>query len=294
MRVLRSIAWLLAMLLPLQTQAYPDPHPFPPFRLADNLYYVGNDDLASYLVVTSQGLILINSDMVEDVAGIKQSIQQLGFNYHDIKILLISHAHFDHAAGSAQIRSETGASYQVMAGDVSVVESGGKTDFHYGRDAHMWFPATTVDRILHDGDQVALGNTVLTAHLTAGHTKGCTSWSFPVTDHGKIYQAVIVGSLNVNPGYHLVHNRRYPTITSDFEHAFAVLKVLPCDFYLGAHAAFFNLKKKYAKLSSAKTNPFVDPRGYQAYVTKKEQEFLAELHRQQQLPPVAQHKKPLP
>ncbi len=282
MRILLSVISSVWFFFPGLATAYPSPHPFPPFRLADNLYYVGNDDLASYLVVTSKGLILINSDMVSDVARIKHSIQQLSFNYRDIKILLISHAHFDHAAGSAQIRRETGASYQVMDGDVSVVESGGKTDFHYGRDPHMWFPATKVDRVLHDGDQVTLGNTVLTAHLTAGHTKGCTSWSFPVTDHGKTYQAVIVGSLNVNPGYHLLHNRRYPTIRHDFEHAFAVLKALPCDLYLGAHAAFFNLQKKYAELPNAKTNPFIDPRGCQAYVVKKQYEFLAELQRQQQ------------
>jgi len=159
--------------------------PFPPFRIAGNLYYVGSQDLAAYLIVTPQGNILINSNLEFSPPQIKKAIELLGFKYGDTKILLISHGHFDHCAGSAEIKRETGAKYEVMAQDVSVVESGGHTDFHYGADKTMWFPPTKVDRILHDGDTVSLGGTTLTAHLTGGHTKGTTTWTLDEKQDGR-------------------------------------------------------------------------------------------------------------
>ena len=159
--------------------------PFPPFRIAGNLYYVGGQDLAAYLIVTPQGNILINSNLEFSPPQIKKAIELLGFKYGDTKILLISHGHFDHCAGSAEIKRETGAKYEVMAQDVSVVESGGHTDFHYGADKTMWFPPTKVDRILHDGDTVSLGGTTLTAHLTGGHTKGTTTWTLDEKQDGR-------------------------------------------------------------------------------------------------------------
>ena len=175
--------------------------PFPPFHIAGNLYYVGTRALASYLVTTPNGLILINSDLEQNVPQIKASIEQLGFTFSDVKILLISHAHFDHDAGSARIKALTGAKYMVMDADVPVVESGGKLDFQYGTSASSLYPPTTVDRVLHDGDQVTLGDATLVAHLTPGHTKGCTTWTMKVTEGAKTYDVVIVGSPNVNPGY---------------------------------------------------------------------------------------------
>jgi metallo-beta-lactamase class B len=222
---------------------------------------------------------------------IKKSIETLGFKYSDTKILLISHAHLDHAAGSQLIKHETKAKYLVMAEDVPVVESGGKADFHYADDASMYFPATKVDKMLHDGDKVRLGGTVLTAHLTAGHTKGCTTWTMQVMEQGTPYQVVIVGSLNVNPGYKLVNNDTYPTITHDFKHAIKELKSLHCDIFLGAHAMYFNLSKKYAVLSKTdallghnstapSSNPFIDPEGYKKHIIKKENEFYMELKKQ--------------
>jgi metallo-beta-lactamase class B len=144
--------------------------PVAPFRIADNLFYVGSKDLASYLLVTPHGDILINSSLEASVPLIKSSVEQLGFKFKDIKILLISHAHFDHDAGSAEIIRQTGAKYRVMEGDVSVVESGGLTDFAYWKSP---YPPAKVDRRLHDGDTVKLGGTILTAHKTAGHTRGC-------------------------------------------------------------------------------------------------------------------------
>lgn len=255
--------------------------PFPPFRIAGNLYYVGNKDLASYLIATPQGLILINSDLAADVPLIERSVATLGFRFSDIKILLISHAHYDHCAGSARIIQLTGAKYEVMAQDVPVVESGGRDDFQYGADKSMHFPPAHVDRILHDGDTVSLGGTVLTAHLTAGHTKGTTTWTLEEPMGGRLMHVVIVGSPNVNPGYKLVGNKAYPQIAADYEHQFQVLRGLPCNIFLGAHGSYFGLIAKYARWKAGDHNAFVDPAGYKAYVAGREQAFEAELRRQE-------------
>src|SRR4051812_48817829 len=189
---------------------------FPPFRIAGNLYYVGSKGLANYLITTPQGHILINSDLEANVPMLKASVEQLGFKFSDIKILLISHAHWDHDAASATILKMTGAKYMVMDADIPVVESGGKTDFHYGNVTEALYTPTKVDRALHDGDEVKLGDAVLVAHLTPGHTKGCTTWTMNVKDGDKTYSVVIVGSPNVNEGYKLVGNTLYPTIVADF------------------------------------------------------------------------------
>lgn len=259
--------------------AYPTGNPFPPFRITGNLYYVGTDDLASYLIVTPKGNILINSDLEANVPMIKKSIKQLGFKFSDTKILLISHGHHDHAAGSKLIKKEINPKYMVMAEDVPLVEAGGKSDFHYANDPSIYFPVTKVDRVLHDGDKLKLGGTVLTAHLTAGHTKGCTTWTMQVIENGKPYQVVIVGSLNVNPGYKLVNNTTYPNIAQDYKNAIKKMKSLHCDIFLGAHAGYFHLSEKYSLLHKG-TNPFIDPDGYRKHITQKEREFYAELQKQ--------------
>lgn len=254
--------------------------PFPPFRIAENLYYVGNDYVASYLIVTSQGNILINSNNVADVSMIKNSIKQLGFKFSDTKILLLSHAHYDHDGGGALIQKETGAQYMVMEGDVPVVESGGKADFLYGQDPSLLYPPAKVDRVLHDGDTVKLGNAVLVAHLTPGHTKGCTTWTMQVVDKGKKYNVVIVGGPYVTSDYQLVNNKAYPDIAEDYEHMFRVLKSLPCDIFLGAHGSYFDLQGKYARLGKSTFNPFIDPQGYQQFIAQKEADFYAVLAKQ--------------
>lgn len=262
-------------------QASPDwTEPFPAFRIAGNLYYVGSKGLASFLITTPQGNILINSDLEANVPMIQASIEKLGFQFKDTKILLISHAHWDHDAASAKIKEMTGASYMVMDADVSVVESGGKADFQYGSRPEFLYRPAKVDRVLHDGDEVRLGDTVLVAYLTPGHTKGCTTWTMKVSDGGKTYDAVIVGSPNVNPGYKLVHNQNYPQIAEDYERMWRVLKSLPCDIFLGAHGGYFGLEEKYALLKDGGKNPFIDPDGYKKFVAQKEQEFHAELTRQ--------------
>ncbi len=254
---------------------------FPPFHIAGNLYYVGSEDLASYLVVTPQGDILINSNLESSVPLIKKSVETLGFKFADIKILLISHAHYDHCAGSAEVKRLTGAKYFVMEADVPVVESGGRNDFHYAADKSMWFPPTHVDDVLHDEDRVTLGGSVLTAHLTAGHTKGTTTWTMDEVEGGKTLHVVIVGSPNVNPGYKLVANNTYPQIAADYQHGFDVMKALPCDIFLGAHGGYFGLIEKYNRWKAGDRNAFIDPQGYKAYVAEREQAFQAELKRQQ-------------
>jgi metallo-beta-lactamase class B len=283
-----SAALLVGLALPLTLEAAPNPawmRPFPPFRIAGNLYYVGSEDLASYLIVTPQGLILINSSLDESVPLIRKSVETLGFKFRDVKILLISHAHYDHDAGSARILRLTGAKYEVMDADVSVVETGGRTDFNYGAEADQHYPRAHVDRILHDGSTVRLGGTVLTAHLTPGHTKGTTTWTVDEKENGKILHAVIIGSPNVNPGYKLVDNKAYPRIAEDYMHTFEVLNSLPCDLFLGAHGAYFGMTDKYPRWKAGDKDAFVDPAGYKAYVAERKQTFQAELARQQAAKP---------
>ena len=180
--------------------------PFPAFTIAGNLHYVGSKGLASYLVTTPEGHVLINPSLEANVPLIRKSVGDLGFTFTDIKVLLISHAHWDHNAGAARVKQETGARYAVMAEDVAVVESGGRADFHYGSFPGSHYPPATVDRALRDGDTIELGGTVLTARLTPGHTKGCTTWTVAVKDAGRTLNAVIIGSPNVNSGYKLVDN----------------------------------------------------------------------------------------
>jgi metallo-beta-lactamase class B len=254
--------------------------PFPPFRIAGNLYYVGSRGLASYLVTTSEGHILINSNLEESVPMLRASIEKVGFKYNDLRIVLISHAHFDHNAGSALIKKQTGAKYMVMAEDVSAVESGGTTDFNYGNDKGTYYPRTTVDRTLRDKDEVKLGDAVLVAHLTAGHTKGCTTWTMKVRDGGTTYDAVIVCSPNVNPGYKLVNNAAYPGIADDYARMFRTLTSLPCDLFLGAHGSYFELEAKYGRMQKGDASPFVDPAGYKKLIAAKTAEFQAALKTQ--------------
>lgn len=287
MRAARCWAVLVALVVAVwagQVRAANPPdwtRAMPPFRIAGNLYYVGSEELAAFLVVTPQGNILINSNLASSPAQIRESVEKLGFHWRDTKILLISHAHFDHAAGSAEVVRETGAKYEVMDADVPVIESGGRDDFALGKDKQYWFPRAHVDRVLHDGDRVELGGSVLTAHKTAGHTKGTTTWTMDVKDAGKIQHVVIVGSPNVLDSYKLVGNRAYPEIAEDFRRQFEVLKALPCDVFLGAHGSYFGLKEKYARWKAGDKGAFLDPAGYRAFVEEKERAFLAALRRQE-------------
>jgi metallo-beta-lactamase class B len=276
-----SVAWSSP-----QAQGNPDwTTPITPFRIADGLYYVGSRDLASYLIVTSKGDILINSNLESSPPLIRHSIEQLGFRFSDVKILLISHSHADHDAGSAEIIKQTGARYMVMDGDVAVVESGGRLDFAYPKDL---YPAAKVSRVLHDGDQVRLGVTVLVAHKTAGHTRGCTTWTLKVKQGSRSLDAVIVGSWNVNPGFRLLDKpgqpASYPGIADDYRRTFKLLKALPCDIFLGAHGGYFHMLDKLSTAHSGAAvaeSVWIDPEGYRTAVAEREQAFEAELGKQE-------------
>lgn len=280
-----TCAVLLVVLFTRPALSADDPNwttPIAPFHIAGNLYYVGSKDLASYLIVTPQGDILINSNLESSVAQIRRSVEQLGFRFTDIRILLISHAHWDHDSGSAEVKRQTGAQYMVMDADVPVVESGGKADFQYPEKR---YPAAKVDRVLHDGDEVRLGGTVLVAHKTPGHTRGCTTWTLRVTEAGRPLNVVIVGSWNVNPGYRLVDRpgrpASYPGIAGDFERTFATLRRLPCDVFLGAHGEYFAMLEKLRRRTPATSvTVWIDPQGYQARILERERAFQAELARQ--------------
>ena len=253
--------------------------PFPPHRIADGLYYVGSKGLASYLVTSTNGHILINSSFERTVPIIRTNIEALGFKFKDVKVLLTSHAHSDHASGHALVKELTGARVEVMEGDAEVIAKGGKGQYLYTSDE--WKPCV-VDRVLKDGDTVKLGEAQLTARLTPGHTRGCTTWVMRAKDGGKVFDVVIIGSPNVNPGYALVNNRDYPGITADYEKTFRVLKSLPCDIFLGAHGSYYGMEAKVARLQKGpKDNPFIDRAGYHAYVNDREKAFRGVLQKQQ-------------
>lgn len=225
---------------------------FPPHKIAGNLYYVGTQSLASFLITTPEGNILINSDYERNVPTIRESVEKLGFKFADIKIVLGSHAHGDHMEGDALVKELTGAQVMAMAEDIPALERikpGGKTH--------------PIDRVLHDGDEVKLGGMTLVARLTPGHTKGCTTWTFKVAEDGKSYDVVVIGSVGVNPGFRLVNNAQNPTIADEYKQAFKVLRSLHADIPLGSHPAMYNLESKYPKIGKG-PNPFVDPAGYKA------------------------------
>jgi metallo-beta-lactamase class B len=257
--------------------------PVEPFRIIGNVYYVGASDIASYLIVTPAGNIVLDGGLVETAPQIEANIQHLGFKPSEVKILLNSHAHFDHAGGLAELKKTTGAKLVSMDGDADELARGGHGDFFFG-DTDL-FPAVTPDRIIHDGDTVSMGGTTLTAHLTAGHTRGCTTWTMTAKDAGRDYNVVFVCSASVLDGYELIdrpaHRASYPGIAADYENAFRVWKSLPCDVFLGSHGQFFNLtEKREAPKKGAKETPFIDPAGYAKYVARAEADFRTELDRQ--------------
>ena len=253
--------------------------PFPPHRVAGNLYYVGTNDLGCYLVATKAGHILINTGLEQSVPLIRESVEKLGFRFADIRILLTSQAHYDHVAGHALARKLSGAKVFVMQGDEGVVRDGGASDFYYADQ--MRYAPCPVDRVLADGDRVELGGTTLIAHRTAGHTKGCTTWTMTATEDGKPLHVVIVGGVSVNPGFRLVGNTKYPSIADDFAATFRTLAGLDCDVFLGAHGGYYGLADKYARSRTEGWKAFVDPAGYRAFVARSERAFQEKLRAQQ-------------
>jgi len=248
-----------------------------PFRIIGNVYSVGLSNNTSYLITTPQGHFLIDPTIEPAVDDIRKNIEQLGFQLKDIKIILQSHAHGDHVGGLAEFKELTGAKVLVMAQDSEVLADGGLSDF---RGGEHWTPVRA-DKIIHDGEKVQLGGVTMVAHLTAGHTKGCTTWTTVAEENGKKYNVVFVCSVRMNTGIPLVGNAKYPNIAEDFENAFKTLKKLPCDVFLVSHANMFNMEEKIKRMEQGSaTNPFIDPEGYRAFVAEYEKAFVDQLQRE--------------
>jgi metallo-beta-lactamase class B len=253
--------------------------PVKPFRIIGNIYYVGASDVTSFLITTPKGHILLDSGFAETVPQIKRNIAALGFRLEDVKILINSHAHYDHAGGLAELKGLTQAKLLASEADASLLANGGKDDPNFG-DSFTYDPVK-VDQILHDGEAVTLGDAILTAHLTPGHTKGCTTWTMKVFDDGKIYNVIFVGSMSA-PGYKLIDNVKYPNIVADYKRTFRRMKKLSPDVFLASHGIFFGLQKKIELLAQhPKQNPFVDPNGYKDFLKRTEEQFRAQLREQQ-------------
>lgn len=290
MRRLLTLLLCLLTLTPLRAQEHPEwMTQIAPFRIADNLYYVGSQDLAAYLVTTPAGNILINANLASSPPQIRASVEKLGFRWTDTKILLNSQAHFDHMAGAAEILRETHARNMVMDGDVSVVETGGRTDFLARTSSVTKYPPAHVDRVLHDGSIVTLGGVTLIAHKTAGHTRGCTTWTLrahlPGDPASQLRNIVIVGGVGFWSDFHFVashgHPASYPGIAQDFAHTFATLHALPCDVFLGAHGMYFGMLTKLKRYPGDGPRVFIDPAGYHAFVNEAQATFEHALARQQ-------------
>ncbi len=249
----------------------------PPFRIAGNIYYVGASDLTSYLITTPQGHILIDGGLPETAPQIERNVTALGFKLQDVKYLVNSHAHYDHAGGLAELKRMTGARMIASQADKTALETGDRDDFTWGNTVQ--FPPVTVDQVIGDNGTVSLGGTVLMAHLTPGHTKGCTTWTMTVQDRNKAENVVFVCSTST-PGYKLVNNPKYPNIAADYQHTFQVLRALPCDIFLAAHGEIYDLAGKRAALKTEQTNPFIAPADYRAYLNQSESSFHAELAKQ--------------
>lgn len=245
--------------------------PFEPFRIIGNVYYVGTADLASYLIATPDGHILVDSGLEESATQLLASIAKAGFDARDIKFILNTQAHFDHAAGLAAVKGVSRAAMVASAEDRIVLEAGGKDDFAF--DDRLTFAPVKVDRVVADGETVTVGPATLTAHLTPGHTKGTTTWTLVVREAGKDYRVVIAGSTGVNVDK-VRGNPTYPTMVEDFEKTFATLRALPVDVFLSQHAAAYGLFDKVARLRKGDTpNPFIDPDGYKRWLENGEKAF---------------------
>ena len=281
--------WLAALLplLTLATEAQETEawramnRPFEPFRIADHLYYVGASDITAFLIATPAGHILIDGGFPETAPMIRESISRLGFDVADVEVLLNSHAHGDHAGGLAALKRASGARLVASRLDAPLLERGGTDDDVFG-DAFS-YPAVQVDRRIDDGDTVELGGVTLTARITPGHTRGCTSWVIPVRIRGRTRTAVSICSLTLLPRARLHDPPSYPGIVDDFPLAFARLRAIEADLFLASHGQFFDLGAKRDRLLEQRRrstgadseHPFIDPEGYRSYIRNSESRFLA-------------------
>jgi metallo-beta-lactamase class B len=282
--ILGTVAFSAAVFVSAGHAQTPEPsghEPFPPFKIAEGLYYVGASDYSSYLIVTKAGLIVIDGGDAPVGLQVVKNIRALGFDTKRIKILLNTHQHFDHAAGLAEVKRAAApdVKFYASAADGAIVAAGGKGD-PLLKGARFEYEPVKPDVIVKDGEKVSLGGLSLTAHITGGHTAGCTTWTFPVTVAGKTYQALDLCSASVLTGYKLGKAETYPGQTADYEKSFAFWKSQPCEVFLGSHGQFFHMREKKAALDAGKTDAFVDPKGCKTFVDHAEAAFRAELKKQ--------------
>lgn len=252
--------------------------PVEPFRIVGNLYYVGAADVSAFLLATPEGHILIDSGFAETVPLIEANLKKLGFRLEDVRVLLVSHGHYDHVGGMAELKARTKARLLANPAERELLGRGGKGDFAF-KDQYAYAPVT-LDGELCDGEEVRLGGSVMKAHFTPGHTKGCTSWTTTVSEGAQEYRVVIAASMTA-PGYQLVDNAGYPEIADDYKASFAKLRALPCDVFLSLHSWDFGLHEKIAaRAKNPAVNPFVDPDGYRRFLDKSETNLKKQIEKQ--------------
>jgi metallo-beta-lactamase class B len=249
--------------------------PAEPTKIAGPVYFVGTRGLASYLITTSEGHILLNTAMPVTGPMIAESIRKLGFKPEDIKILLAGHAHIDHVGGHAYIQKISHARVAMAAEEIDLIQSGGKIDFQYGAYPEFAFDPVQVDQVLHDGEAIRLGDVSLTARLTPGHTKGSTTFIMRVVDRGKAYTVVFPNGTSVNPGYRLVRNPSYPGIADNYRRTFQLLATLKPDIWLDAHGDVFDFEGKREAATRDGPAAWVDPEGYRKWLAGSREKFQA-------------------
>ncbi|HEV2570053.1 subclass B3 metallo-beta-lactamase [Sphingomonas sp.] len=255
--------------------------PVAPFRIADNLYYVGTADLAAYLVVDPEGMILLDGGLPQSAPLILDSIRQLGFDPKRVRFLINSQAHYDHAGGLAELKRATRARLLASAPDAELLERGGSGDFAFGDT--LTYPPVKVDSLTKDGARLTLGRIRMTAHVTPGHTRGCTSWTLQVRVDERMRNALFICGASA-PGYRLRDNPAYPWIMDDFRRSFAKWRSLDCEVFLGAHASYFGMTEKRARMAPGRPNPFLDKEGCAAFLDKSEARIEAQHARESPAP----------
>jgi len=282
MKALISIIFSLVLPAFVLAQASEDDRrantPIEPFQIIGNVYYVGAAEVTAFLVTTPKGHILIDAGFAETAAQITANVKKLGFKVGDIKLLLNTQAHFDHAGGFVELKRLSGAKMVASPADKALLEKGGRDDFTWG-DKYVYEPVM-VDRVVSDGERVKLGGVSVKAVFTPGHTKGCTTWMMVLKDGGRKYTIAFVGSTS-SPGYKFYGNERYPGIIADYEKTFAVMKSLKPDIFLASHGSFFGLLEKAEKIRAKRSpNPFIDPEGYKTWIGETEKNFREKLEKE--------------
>lgn len=252
--------------------------PFEPRKIIGNIYYVGSNQISSFLIVTPAGHILLDTGHIKMLPHVESNIEKLGFKTQDVKILLNSHSHFDHCGGFAEFKRQTGATVIASKLDGEAMMRGGKEDFYWGDD--LAYEPVKPDRIISDGEQIDLGGVNLTAHLTPGHTKGCTSWSMRTHDAGKNYEVLFVCGLTASL-YKLTNNDHYPNIVEDVRSTLRRLRGMRADVMLAPHGFYFDLEGKASRQKAGVPNPFVDPGELGRHVSEMEQDFEQALQAQE-------------